>query len=400
MVTPVPREKPRAKERGEFLIGVAFAIVIASAALIGYLRFEERKRLIQMANGEGQALAEFAVGLRGFLAAAQANPALMPAAPLAGVDWLKAPSCGGRAGNPPDGHVPCNFTGGSFGADYRTTFSFDAVTRFAEIRTNFIVPRFGTARDSGATNRNAILLAERLVLSALAGQGEPTNGVFFNAFANVPAHANGPHDATTGLPGGDSGRVVAVVTNAPSHDIYLRTDGTNQMLANLDMGGMSIADARDGRFTGDVRIDQRLEVRGGVSVSGGTADLRGGVITDEVLLTSIGKHVTEGIYDAEVYSGAASYTIQKPDCSAAGNSPGIYAALQSTGTPNDAGYAGDALYEARVDVFDQGASWRVEPIIQTSRFDLDLDERDLVLRKTVAPGAARTARVLVMRRCR
>src|SRR5690606_20235842 len=110
MVTPVPRGKPRARERGEFLIGVAFAIVIASAALIGYLRFEERKRLIQMANGEGQALAEFAVGLRGFLATAQANPALMPAAPLAGVDWLKAPSCGGRAGNPPAGYVPCNFT--------------------------------------------------------------------------------------------------------------------------------------------------------------------------------------------------------------------------------------------------------------------------------------------------
>lgn len=400
MVKVRPGVGTRALQTGEFLIGVAFAIVIASAAILGYLRLEERKRLIALANIEGDALAQYVVGVRGFLAAAQANPALLPGAPVAGVSWLKSPGCGGRAGNPTTGHVPCNFTGGSFGASYRTTFTLDPVSNLAEIRTSFVVPPFGTAPAAGATNRNAIVLAERVVLAAMAGQGNPSNGLFFNAFANVSETANAPHDATTGSPGGNSGRVVAVITNAPSNDLFLRTDGTNKMLANLDMGGMSVADARDARFTGDVRVDNRLQVRSGISVTHGTADLHGGVIAPELLLTSIGRHASEGIYDAQVYTGSASYTVPKLNCAAAGNNPGIYAVLQSTGTPNDSGYKGDALYEARVDVTDLGASWRVEPIIRTAKFELARDDLDIVLQKTVAPATARTARILVMRRCR
>ncbi len=382
------------------LLGSIFALVIMSAAIVMYLRFEDRRHLINVAAVEGESLAQFVVGLRGFMAAAQAEPSLYPSGAQAGVNWLKAPACGGRAGNPDAGHVPCNFTGGTFGGLYRTTFARDLATGSLELRTSFVVPRFGGADAAGSTNKNAIMLAERVVRTALAGQANPSNGVFFAAFANVAQTANGPHTAAMGAPAGNSGRVVVVVTNAPSHDIFLRTDGTNKMLANLDMGGMSIANARDGRFEGDVNVQERLQVRAGITVTEGAGDFREGLITTEAFLSTIGHYATQGVYDAEVHTGSGAYTIPKPDCSKAGNNPGIYTALQSTGTPNDGGYAGDAIYEARVDVFDQGGSWRVVPIVQTTKFDLSREGLDITLRKGVSSTSGASARVLVLRRCR
>lgn len=390
----------RATQRGAMLLSVLFAIGIGATVLIAYLRVEERRQLMNVGAVEGEVLSQFAVGLRGFMAAAQATPALLPPAPMVGVDWLKSPACGGRPGNPESGHVPCNFSGGTFGPLYRTSFTHNPVTGLMEMRTSFVVPRFGGARDAGTTNRNAIMISERLVRAALAGQANPANGVFFSAFANVAEAANAPHDATTGPPGGNSGRVVVVVTNAPSHDIFLRTDGTNRMLANLNVGGHSIANARDGRFSGDVRIDERLQVRAGITVTEGPADFRQGVVTNDIVLTSIGKHLSEGFYDAVVYTGASSYVIAKPDCSEAGGAAGIYTSLQGTGTPNDAGYTGDALYAARVDVTDQGATWLVEPVIQATRFNLSRAGTNIVLDKTVHNASALSQRILVMRRCR
>ena len=390
----------RVHQRGEMLLGVVFAIAIISAIVVTLIRFEDRRQMISTALAEGEVLGQFVIGLRGFMAAAQANPALLPSGAQQGVDWLKSPACGGRPGNPPAGHVPCNFSGGTLGTLYRTRFTRDLATGAIEIRTSFIVPRWGGAEAAGATNRNAILIAERVVAAAKAAQSNPNNGVFFAAFANVAEAANAPHSATSGAPGGNSGRVVLVVTNAPSHDIFLRTDGTNQMLANLNMGGMSISNARDARFGGDVRVDERLQVRAGVTVTQGTGDFRAGVVTTDAFLSDVNRYASQGFYDAEVYTGAGSYAVAKPDCSRAGNNPGIYAALQSTGTPNDWGYVADALYEARVDVTDLGNAWRVEPVLLGTRFDLSRSEADIVMSKNVHTVPTQSARVLVMRRCR
>lgn len=382
------------------LIAALFAVAILAAVLVTVLRMESRRQLASVARVEGQALGQFVIGLRGFAAAAQAEPSLVPGTPQSGVDWLKAPECGGLASNPVEGYVPCNFTGETFGALYLTTFTLEPVTRQMEFRTTFQVPTFDGGRPQGSTNTPTMLMAEQLVLHALAGQSNPNNGVFFAAFANVAANANAPHDMAAGLPGEDAGRVVAVVTNAPNQDIFLRVDGTNQMLANLNMGGFSISDARDGRFSGDVRVEGQVQVEKGLTVTDGPADFRKGVVADEVFHTGINKYLSEGIYDAEIYTGATSYIIPKIDCTAVGSEPGIYTVLQGTGTPNDGGYTGDAMYSARIDVVDQGSSWRVTPLVQTTKLDMKREGTDIVLYKTVHDAVASTQRILVMRRCR
>ena len=386
------------------LIASAFAIGIIATVIIAFVRIEDRRQMVSTARAEGEQLGQYVIGLRGFIADVQAEPSLLPAGELQGVNWLKSPACGGLASNRVEGHVPCGFAGGRFAAGangYRTTFTRNPLTNEIEARTHFIVPAFDGSRSSGATNTRAILLAEHVVASAKSQQSNPNNGTFFNAFANVPIGAAGPHNvATTPDPGVNSGRVVVVVNNAPNHDIFLRTDGTNKMLANLDMGEMSIANALDGRFKGDVRVEKRLQVDEGLTVKDGLADFQNGVVANEILLTSIGKHASAGIYDAMVYTGSNSYTIPKQDCTRAGNDPGIYATMQSTGSPNQHGYVADALYESRVDVSDAGGHWIVTPIVQGIRFDLLRQANDIVLRRSLTSSNASAARVLVMRRCR
>lgn len=382
------------QQHGYMLVGTLFAMAVVAASLTVYAKHEARQILYLRAQAEGQSLSQYAVGLRGFIAATQATPGPAPA-PQVGVAWLRPPTCGGLATNPVEGFVPCSYTGGTFGALFNTTFTRNPVTNFIEARTSFVVPA------QGDTALNSILLAEQVVQSALANQTLPANGVFFNAFANVPVTANAPAPAAA-APGGDAGRVVMVANNAPSNDIFLRTDGTNQMLANLNMGGFSIGNARDARFNGDVRIDRRLQVDQGATIQG-PADLRGGAVTNEIALTSINHFVTEGIYDARVYTGAASYTIPKPNCAAAGNNPGIYVALQGTGTINgDGTYRADSMYEARADVTNAGASWVVTPVMRGTRFDLTVDSAtgDLVFDKTVATTTPADMRLLIMTRCR
>lgn len=386
------------RQQGYTLIAMLFGLALVAASLATYARFEARKAAISRADAAGNVAAQFATGLRGYIAMLQANPSMPAGGPRAGVNWLKSPSCGGEAGNPSQGFVPCSFTGGIYGPLYDTRLIKITGTGpdagFVEARTYFQVP----ADNGDPTSR--ILAAERVVQGALAAQ-DNSNGVFFSAHANVIR----TYDPTTPgpvVPTSWHGAVLMIATNAPSNDIWLRTDGTNQMLANLNMGGMSIGNARDGRFSGDVRISNRLQVDQGATIMG-PSDLRGGVVTNEIALTSIGKFATEGIYDSQVMAGLSEYTVPKPDCSLAGNNPGIYVAVQGTGTPNwDGADRADALYEARADVTDLGTAWRIQPIVRGTKFDFDFDAAsgELVVNRSPSQTTPEDMRLLVMTRCR
>lgn len=381
------------KQRGyASLFAVMGALAITTVLYAGWVKHDQTQTRIRLAHADGEQLAQFAIGLRSKIAMIQSDPSHLPGGPQTGVDWLKPTTCGGMTGNPEQGYVPCTFTGGRYGSSYVTTFASNPATNGVEARTTFMVGA------QGGEPRGAIMYATNVVESTKA-QTNPSSGMFLSAFANVAATATGEAPAAA-IPGADAGRVLLIATNAPGNDIFLRTDGTNSMMANLNMGGMSIGNARDARFTGDVRVDNRLQVQNGLSVTAGAGDFQAGLISNELAITSIGKFASEGIYDATVYTGAAEYNVAKQNCSQAGNNPGIYTAIQSTGTPNDAGYTGDALYQSRVDVYDQGGSWRVVPIVETTRFDLRREDTDLVLTRNVVAAAPNAMRILVMRRCR
>lgn len=378
------------KQGGYFLISASLALLLFSGALIAMMQMQSKQAQADRDRADGASAAQIALGVRGFIAAAQNNPAIIPGAAQTGVAWLKSPSCGGPATNPTDGYVPCSFSGGGLGGSLSTTVTRNAATNYIEARSVFVV--------GGADSSSKISRADRIVESALATQAGGS-GVFFDAFSNVPANATS-QGALTSVPVADIGRVVMVASNAPSNDVFLRTDGTNQMLANLNLGGMSIGNALDGRFSGDVRVESRLQVDQGL-ISKGPSDLSGGVVTPEIALTGIGRFASEGIYNAEVLTGGTSYTVPKPNCAAAGNNPGIYAAMQDTGTPNAGGYSSDAVYQASVSVQDSGGSWLVKPVMLGTKFDLTLAaDNSLNFTKNVVQTNPGDMKILVMTRCR
>jgi len=310
------------------------------------------------------------------MAAVQQNPSLLSASNN-GVNWLNPPSCGGLAGNPEEGYVPCSYTGGSLGHLYKTTITRDAMTNLVEARTTFMVPPFN------ADPQNAILSAEQVVQGALANQSVPANGIFFTAFANSSVTANAPVSPNNIQPA-NAGRVLMVATNAPSNDLWLRTDGTNKMQANLNMGGFSIENAWSANFEGDVLVQNRLHVGQGIS-------------TNEIHMSSINKFLSEGVYWAETYVGEQS-GIPKPNCSQAGGNPAIYVGIQSLGQLPD---ADTVLWTGSVDVADMGGSWKASPRLQGVKFDLEWDGSIYTLTKSqVNESNPANFRYMVMTRCR
>lgn len=380
--------KRRQQQQGYILIASLFGLAILASLIVMGARMADRHMLNTRADIEGEALSQFAVGLRGFVAQAQANPSLIPGGSQTGVSWLKSPSCGGLPGNPAEGHVPCNFEGQTFGRHYTTRLTRDPATNQIEARTSFIIPGQGNSK------KRSILLADRLVLAALSQQSLPNNGMFYTAYANVPANANGPPTgAAVFNPGVDAGRVLVVASNSPSNDIWLRTDGTNQMLANLNMGGMSIANAQDGRFKGTLQVDEGLIIG-----DAGVVDVRGTMRATDIELTDIGAFASEGVYDAVAQVGVG--TVQKPDCSQVGGNPGIYVAMQSTGGINTDGYVADALYSAGADVTDNGAFWSVTPRATGVTFDLGISGTSLSLTKNSVEHSPSDMRWVALTRCR
>lgn len=360
------------KEQGYALLASLFALAIFAAMLAMYFKWLDQKMVYTRAEVEGEALGQFAVGLRGFVAQAQADPSIIPSGTLPGVDWLKSPSCGATGAlpsNPKAGHVPCSFTGANFGRHYSTTFFRNAATNEIEVRTTFKVKRHGTR------SKSEMLMADHLATTALSQQSLPNNGMFYTVYANVPEGATSPELVGSVPATSDQGRIVLVVNNAPSNDLWLRTDGTNKMLANLNMDGWSIANAKDARFTGTVQIDDGLVVDEDALV-----DFRGTVRASDIELTSIDKFASEGIYAA--VAGRGPGYVDMPKCSGVGT-PGIYIATQWTGEMSSTGSDADAIYSAGATATVDGNRWRITPKATGVKFGLDIDDTRLQLTRTL-----------------
>lgn len=398
------------RQRGQLLIEALVGVLIFAIVMAGVFSYWAKSRTRQQINSYGQQFSQLAVGLRGFVADVQNGAITLPANPISvtGVDWIKPAACPGAGPRPftlPAGkeYVPCSFTGGPLADIFRTTISSTPAAGGPqiEVRTDFVVPETRTGSYSQT------VFATKVASAALAQQAIPANGLFFNVFANTAVGAIAPVDPNL-VADVNRGRVLMVVTNAPANEIWLRVDGTNQMLANLNFGGNSAYNAQDAHFDGTVQIDN------GLSVTNGTAEIRDGIITSDVKVQTAdsggGYMASQALYRMQVYSGPSGvfgWTVPKPNCSLAntggGNShPVIFAALQNVGAAADAN--ADAINRAGVRVTDAGTAWRVKPVLGGIRFDLDTQPVpggvEVILRKQeTTPTSTDSPAVIVMTKC-
>jgi hypothetical protein len=378
------------RQAGSALLGAIIAVSLFTAIFIAAMVWQAKQQEIERANSAGKALAQFGLGLRGFIAAVQSNPALGNGV-RAGYVWLKPPSCGGLASNPAVGYLPCTYNGGEYGDNFSTRFQIDAANNAVQARVSYVVPPPVNG------NGSAVTVAARIAAAASGISTASVDNAFVTVLANVADDAIAAGNAATMT--ANPGRVLMLVDNAPSNDQWLRTDGTNRMLANLNMGGFSIGNARDAAFSGNVRVNQAMQVDQGLTVTTGSADLRGGVVTTDVAMTDIGVFASQGIYSADVLTGQTSYQVAKPRCSATASVPKIFASLQATGSTNVDGYVADSIYSSRVDVSDAGGVWVVTPVLVGTRMDVAVSGSTIVLNKSNATITPRDARIVVLRKC-
>jgi hypothetical protein len=394
---------PGPRRQGGFaiMISLLIGIILVTVLITSLFVMEQRRQSIDFARIEGFAVSQMATGLRGFITQVQVNPSILTTNPFfrTGVDWLKPESCGGLSTNPPEGFLPCAFTGGTLGRDYEVTIQYDVASNAIEARMTLTAPALSGEPQS------PIMVAERMVEAALSQQGTPVTGTFFGAFANVPeAYAGEDIDV---LPNAlDAGRVLVIVNNAPSNDIFLRVDGSNTMNANLRFSGpqgFSISNARDGQFNGNLSVEGAAQINDGLTVDGRTVDSRGGLYTTDGYVQATGKWMSQAITDGVVLTGDTAYFVPHPVCCPAGDADcmlnadyAIYTAFQSTGS--NAAY--DALYDARIDVSTLPGGWSVRPRVRGMTMALSTDFPAITLDRTIQEYDAPSARVMVMTKCR
>lgn len=228
------------RQRGETLIGLLLATGIAAAALGVAIEMQQRAQERLDAQHGGVLLAQTADGLRRLISAVPGNPAMLPptGTQMMGVNWLKPPTCGGLATNPPQGFVPCSFGDNFWTPAFNTTFT--NVAGRVEARLTFVVPaaysrpRAGVLADIIAEHANANLTTS--VVNAPA-PGDITPG-FVTVMSHVPVGANdltGRLAIRANVADPNFARLVVSVSNDPSTDAFLRTDGTNRMNAALNL---------------------------------------------------------------------------------------------------------------------------------------------------------------------
>jgi len=417
------RTQAASKQRGDVtLLGMLLSTAIAIGALSVYFSVQQRQAERADAEMGGVLVAQTADALRRLLTMAPSTPGVVPGGAVNGVNWLKPPACGGQAGNPPQGFVPCSFGDNFWTPNFRTTIT--NVGGRWEARLTFVVPRAfetnraGTIADYLAEKANTHLTATPLNAPA---PGVVTPG-FVTVMTNVPQNANdlSLRPAIMSNPGHpDFGRVLVIVSNDPSTDTFLRTDGTNQMWANLNLGGNDLVNGRDLKAQTATLSDgvtaNRVTLRPGSvgATLGGSCNSPGTLVTDsngqllacqqgrwfpagtQVVTApntpcsrpgSYGELITDGtgmicqggmwipiqsrmggIVTVASYVVSHNSTVPKPNCSAIGAVPRIYLAPKMW-TPNDVtmSFSPPSSISLSVDYTpwhvyaqDSGASWNV-----------------------------------------
>lgn len=380
---------------GQSLIGFVVFLGLFAVFLASSLIYWRGYQITQRAEGYGQTLAQFAAGERSYIAAVQGGTVTPFAGTVAGVNWLKPTSCGGTIPTP-TGFIPCSFDGGPLGPSYQTTITQAAGS--VTLRTYFTLP-LGFITQAGLTEA-----AAETANVAQAKSAMPASGTFFNAYANVPITANGPVSVSA-IGAADRGRVLAVVSNTAANDIWLRTDGTNTMLADFNGGGHNIVNVTNGSFSGNLTtytmatggnatVGGNAGVTGNLNVNGATqlngqvtinnnAQVNGNVTlasgknvsANDVYLQGLGIYAAQGVLAGiQTLTGTTWYAVGKPNCSAYGTTPAIYASVQNAGNaaaaPAANGQTPSAIYESFVQYSDQGTYWAVTPTLKYVSYQL------------------------------
>lgn len=322
----------RHRQSGYLMVEILLVLALIGLLVPQLFQLVEYRRARTQAEEIGHYTSQITTGVRRFLSE-QGPDALTVLGCTAGAlcertgtNWLKdADSCAAATQvGVTEPFVPCGFPD-TFGQRQPKTYLFPGDGTPPTDDTFRAVTLMGVFRGINRPTQIRFDLAQRAAARANAARpatgGETAAGTFFRHYVwntNMPpAPPTWPYDPITEAPEPAQGELVGEVTTAAGLDIYLRTDGANEMNADLDMGGHSIVEVlglERGCITGTISEDADGDGLVDAGPYSGRPCGQVPVNVGDLFIQSIGQTAAEGVYS--VTRVRHNDVVPKPVCPA------------------------------------------------------------------------------------
>lgn len=329
------------KQSGFMLIETLIAVTVFFVVYMQVVKFGVFKLNLDNAEVVGHRIAEYNAAVASYVNAEPGRLAqLMPpqAFPFGvqnGVGWLQAPPCAGATGAV--AYLSCGFESFlPYQLGYATTLAPNGGFITATTNLGPAVTGIGVDRAQGG----AIVRAASAYRASYTTNAETTSG-FMRYDIDIP-----------------TGNLTAVVDTAALGDRWLRTDGSNQMTGNLNMGNNSLNNAATVtantavntaavNATGSVNAGGDLNAGRDVNVNaaggGGNVQIMGTAIN---LAGSV--QGSRYVFDGDV--------VGKPQCPPNAPAAGIFTSAGGFVTAD----GGEPVYGIKFNAIDTGPGWQIE----------------------------------------
>ncbi|MEY8198512.1 MAG: hypothetical protein RPS47_04670 [Colwellia sp.] len=225
------------------IIGALFIIAVISFMFLSFYSIQDKSRSISKAEQAGRHLQTMSFSVMKLIS--EGGMATV-AGTFVGTNWLKGPSCtGGLASGE---FLDCAFRNTNiFGSSYSTVVTVNAGTGVVTAVVSVPWPNH-----KGEIDPNMGALMRRAAASFLSGNS-PVAQTFSDYTLDIPNQT-----------------VIATISTSVSNDIWFRTDGSNQMNADANIGGNSLYNVVNiyGGTTAAGSLTDNINLGSAVNISG------------------------------------------------------------------------------------------------------------------------------------
>ncbi|WP_415913406.1 prepilin-type N-terminal cleavage/methylation domain-containing protein [Neptuniibacter sp. QD37_11] len=245
----------KSKCSGFTLLETLLVLMVMSVIIVMSAHYQTHEIRQEKSRQIGQQLYQYHNAIKAYTMNGVASFALLPTGTYSGVRWLKSTTCGGNAARE---YLPC---------------SFPEVIEFGQLAFTSVVTK-GLNADSDpvvrvATSTTPFKTGDGVERSDLAGLAAIAAAGYSSVFA--------PISSTFGSVSSDPKTAVITMTayNAPGgDDIWLRTNGTNEMKGSITFSGTN---PEDNNLQGVNRITAE---NGGTLILGNSGSLTGDLVVE------------------------------------------------------------------------------------------------------------------------
>jgi len=232
--------KLRHNEKGFMLLQAVTAIALSAIVSVGLMQKNIEDQSVSQAEIAGKLIHQYTSAVAEYTS--DNNTTIAAGYNPVGVNWLRtAATCGAANGTGAKDYLPCSFPSTfSFGLTPNTLFTSLGGGKWSVTTT------FGRILNGANIRMDLAEIAKKAAMGLGNEQATPLTSTTFHEYKV---------DYTAGV---TEGTLLSVVNTNTSTDAWLRTDGSNRMNANLNVGGNDVVNARDGIYSRNVSAGNNL----------------------------------------------------------------------------------------------------------------------------------------------